>query len=164
MVDAVMTCMCHTISDSLIWLFTVSVALVSVLSAVGICERCRMESGGVYFLVSHVLGSKFGGALGLLYVFGQVSIMADMSKSLAFVEGKLSNGLAVEVMRFLNRMFNPLNTELNPICHLLALLGAHHILHVSRIRAEDSVPTSQKRHCSFLAMNNLLTFQRPVFL
>jgi hypothetical protein len=29
---------------------------------------------------------------------------------------------------------NPLNTELNPICHLLALLGAHHILHVSKIR------------------------------
>ena len=30
-------------------------------------------------------------------------------------------------------VFNPLNAELNPICHLLALL-AHHILHVSRIR------------------------------
>jgi hypothetical protein len=30
--------------------------------------------------------------------------------------------------------FNPLNTELNPICHLLALLGAHHILHVSGLR------------------------------
>jgi len=29
---------------------------------------------------------------------------------------------------------NPSNVELNPICHLLALLGAHHILHVSRIR------------------------------
>jgi len=29
---------------------------------------------------------------------------------------------------------NPLNTELNPICHLLALLGVHHILHVGRIR------------------------------
>ena len=29
---------------------------------------------------------------------------------------------------------NPLNPELNPICHLLALFGAHHILHVSRIR------------------------------
>ena len=27
---------------------------------------------------------------------------------------------------------NPLNTELIPICHLLALLEAHHILHVSR--------------------------------
>jgi len=29
---------------------------------------------------------------------------------------------------------NPLNSELNPICHLLALLGPHHILHVSRLR------------------------------
>jgi len=31
---------------------------------------------------------------------------------------------------------NPLNAELNPICNLLALLGAHHILHVSRIRVK----------------------------
>ena len=30
--------------------------------------------------------------------------------------------------------FNPLNTELIPIYHLLALLGAHHIFHVSRLR------------------------------
>jgi hypothetical protein len=29
---------------------------------------------------------------------------------------------------------NTLNAELNPICHLLALLGAHTIFHVSRIR------------------------------
>jgi len=32
---------------------------------------------------------------------------------------------------------NPLNPELNPICYLLALLGAHHFLHVSRIRVND---------------------------
>jgi hypothetical protein len=32
--------------------------------------------------------------------------------------------------------FNPLNAKLNPICHLLALLGAHPILHVSRIRVK----------------------------
>ena len=31
-------------------------------------------------------------------------------------------------------LFKPLNTGLNPICHLLILLGAHHILHVSRVR------------------------------
>ena len=30
--------------------------------------------------------------------------------------------------------FNPLNAELNPICYLLALLEAHYIFHVSRIR------------------------------
>jgi hypothetical protein len=29
---------------------------------------------------------------------------------------------------------NPLNAELNPICHLVALLGNHHILHISRMR------------------------------
>jgi hypothetical protein len=30
--------------------------------------------------------------------------------------------------------FNPLNAELNLICHLLALLGDHHFLYVSRVR------------------------------
>jgi hypothetical protein len=34
------------------------------------------------------------------------------------------------------KMFNPLNAELNPICHFLALLGAQTILHVSRIRVK----------------------------
>ena len=42
--------------------------------------------------------------------------------------------------------FNPINAELNPICNLLALLEAHHILHVSKIRGEVvSRPTS---YCS----------------
>ena len=31
---------------------------------------------------------------------------------------------------------NPLNPEFNPICYLLALLGAHHFLHVSRKRVK----------------------------
>jgi len=33
-------------------------------------------------------------------------------------------------------LVNPLNAKLNPICHLLVLLGAHPILHVSRIRVD----------------------------
>ena len=39
---------------------------------------------------------------------------------------------------FIQRYFivNPLKPELNPICYLLALLGAHHFLHVSRIRVK----------------------------
>ena len=35
-----------------------------------------------------------------------------------------------------NSAFKVLNAELIPICHLPALLGAHHILHVSRIRVK----------------------------
>jgi hypothetical protein len=31
-------------------------------------------------------------------------------------------------------LLNPLNADLNPIYHLLALLGAHPIFHISRIR------------------------------
>jgi hypothetical protein len=31
---------------------------------------------------------------------------------------------------------NPLKVKLNPICHLLALLEAHPIFHVSRIRVK----------------------------
>ena len=37
---------------------------------------------------------------------------------------------------FLSLCFNPLNPELIPICYLLALLGAHHFLYVSRIRVK----------------------------
>jgi len=33
-------------------------------------------------------------------------------------------------------LLNPLKPELNPICYLLALLGAHHFLHVNRIRVK----------------------------
>jgi hypothetical protein len=36
-----------------------------------------------------------------------------------------------------NMLFNHLNAELNPIRHLLALIGARHIVHVSRIRVNN---------------------------
>jgi len=47
-------------------------------------------------------------------------------------------------------LFNPLNAELNPLCHFLALL-AHHILYVSRIRvkkiyADYCEPHAKHRH------------------
>ena len=38
---------------------------------------------------------------------------------------------------YFSSLFNPLNPELNPICYLLALLGAQHFLHVSRIRVKS---------------------------
>jgi hypothetical protein len=40
--------------------------------------------------------------------------------------------------KYLNLNFNPLNAELNPICRLLALLGDHHIFHVSWLRVNES--------------------------
>ena len=43
---------------------------------------------------------------------------------------------------------NPLNAELNSICYLLALLGAHHILHISRIRVNVYIPIFKMFHPS----------------
>jgi hypothetical protein len=39
-------------------------------------------------------------------------------------------------------LINPLNAKLIPICHLLALLGVHHILHVSGIRVNEFIVKS----------------------
>ena len=50
----------------------------------------------------------------------------------------MSNNLAPDRSQVCQ--INPLNAELNPICHLLALLGAHHILHVSRIGVNGILP------------------------
>ena len=41
--------------------------------------------------------------------------------------------------------FNPLNAELNQICHLLALLGDQHIFHVSGLRVKGHFSNNQ--HC-----------------
>jgi hypothetical protein len=52
---------------------------------------------------------------------------------------------------------NPLNAELNPICHLLALLGAHLIFHVSRIR----VKLAQDRDKLRAVVSTLMNFCVP---
>jgi hypothetical protein len=44
------------------------------------------------------------------------------------------NGIKINLTTYCQMKFNPLNAELNPICHLLPILGAYHILHFSRIK------------------------------
>jgi len=56
-------------------------------------------------------------------------------QNLTVTEGKMCQLQQMGRMQCLWDCFNPLNHRLIPICPLLALLGAHHILHVSRIRA-----------------------------
>jgi len=40
---------------------------------------------------------------------------------------------------------NPLSAELNPTCHLLALLGAHHIFHIDGLRVNGVIRSSNIR-------------------
>jgi len=46
-------------------------------------------------------------------------------------------GIVSTTKRVCECIINSLNAELNTICFLLALLGAHHILHVSRIKVKN---------------------------
>jgi len=45
-------------------------------------------------------------------------------------------GSGTPVLYIGRTVLNPLNAELNPICHLMVLLRAHHILYISRIRVK----------------------------
>ena len=56
-------------------------------------------------------------------------------------------------------VFNPLNAELNPIRHLLALVGARHIVHVSRIRVNfmfDLLSTGRRSSVDSVAFSRVL--------
>jgi len=57
-----------------------------------------------------------------------------------FTESHISDAtMSCTINHFFLHFINPLNAELIPIYHLLALLGAHHILHVSRIRFKGDI-------------------------
>ena len=56
-----------------------------------------------------------------------------------------------------SHLFNPLNTKLNPICHMLALLGVHHILHVSRLRVNIFVGSLMSAACILLRNCKVIT-------
>jgi len=63
--------------------------------------------------------------------------------------------------------FNPLNAELNPICHLLALLGAHHIFHVRELKVNVScrrIPTIWGPGWSWCSSNRITFPPRTHFL
>jgi hypothetical protein len=72
------------------------------------------------------------------FVFGFSSIVITimlLSNMKSTFEWKIYHTLSSNE-RLKETMINLLNAKLNPICHLLALLGAHHIFHVGRIRVK----------------------------
>jgi len=52
-------------------------------------------------------------------------------------QAKLQAVKIFSIIRSSLNFINPLNAELNPICHFLALLEDHLILHISRIRVKQ---------------------------
>ena len=61
-------------------------------------------------------------------------------------QGGLYHLCTVTREHFKCKSYYPLNDELNPICHLQALLGAHHILHVFRIMVKFRLFTKSQKN------------------
>ena len=76
-----------------------------------ICERCQIKSGGIYFLVSKVLGKRIGGAVGIIYTFGQAT--ATGLSALGFGES----------MTKLFEVYSPVGTKILAIIVLVVLTG-----------------------------------------
>ena len=58
-------------------------------------------------------------------------------------------------MIFAATFINPLNAELNPIRHLLALVGARHVVHVSRVRVKVTEQWEQMLQSTKFIMNGV---------
>ena len=65
-------------------------------------------------------------------VAGPCGCLCSIEDELSQLSDLLASEGGVCFMDFVN----PLSAKLNPICHLLALLGTHHILHISRVRVK----------------------------
>jgi hypothetical protein len=76
----------------------------------------------------------------------QVQRVAEGEEELTWKEGRRKRKkerrkrFKIRIQRNLSSTLgiNPLNAELKPICHMLALLGAHPVLHVSRKRVNKT--------------------------
>ncbi|GAB1600704.1 solute carrier family 12 member 8-like [Argonauta hians] len=90
-------------------LFSSGVVLIVSLSAIGVCERCKMDGGGVYFLISHVLGGRIGGSVGVMYCFSQaagcsLSVMGFGESIMGLMEDSnpwIARGIATAVVLLL---------------------------------------------------------------
>jgi hypothetical protein len=57
----------------------------------------------------------------------------------------------------MTNVINPLNTELNPICHLITLRGGARYLGFSRVRVKEEIQANDMYRCASISVGN--TFQ-----
>jgi len=107
-------------------------------------------------------GDPQGSILGpfFFYINNLRGIINDISKQTIFANDTNIIFTHSNLTDFKDEI-NPLNAELNPICYLLALLGAHHFLQVSRIRVNIVI---EKINKWFQASLLILNFNKTNYL
>ena len=79
---------------------------------------------------------KFQDAQGQRRSYGDASDAAAPRGRIHRAAKRVAEWMFENETNWFHSHFNPLKPELNPICYSLALLGAHHFLHVSKIRVK----------------------------
>jgi hypothetical protein len=96
-------------------------------------------------------GSVLGTLLFIIYIIGLPMSVKHLSKAILFADDT-----SIIVTDKDHDSFNPLNAELNPIYYLLALLGAHHFLHISRIRIKWKIDLTLTSLNQWFYINQLM--------
>ena len=93
------------------------------------CDQCCPEKKSIGITYSRYVFVSLGiqHAMRISHI-----VICGLPRSTIIFFHIISNGTILK-----KKYIYPLKPKLNPICYLLALLGAHHFLHVSRIRVKS---------------------------
>ena len=89
------------------------------------------------------IGAVLDAYLSILDMLWVVGTVKKAERAYRKLRGEVTSRVRKSVFRF-----NPLNAELNPICHLLALLGGATVVVVSRLRVKRRI----KSHLPFASI------------
>ena len=84
-----------------------------MLSAIGIIDHIdHIESGGIYFVLTHILGARIGATVGILYCFGQVRGVCSSSKKenrycMEFIQFLMNGSISIGPRNFSGSTFLP---------------------------------------------------------
>lgn len=93
----------------LIVLITAVVCCIALVAGVGVTQRCHLDTGGIHDILSHILGARLGGAISVVYCFGQavscaLHLMAfaeSMGDLIKFGDDYVEKAIAVVALMFL---------------------------------------------------------------
>ena len=103
--------------------------------AVLYCNLCPIRIYHIFFTLSHKR-HDFRKKKNILMCVLILLVPTNLSEIILIIR-RIQRDFIVDVRTSSCKVpVNPLKPELNQICYLLALLGAHHFLHVSRIRVK----------------------------
>ena len=134
------------------WQQSVSIRIVVLTMPVIICAGKWQQSISIHIVVLTmpvvISAGKGQQSVSIRILVLTMSVVISAGNSLSFSMSTVQHShISYRVSEFkpcslflpTSCPISPLNAKLNPICHLLALAGGHHFVHVSRLRDNCSL-------------------------